>query len=481
MLRVLKIILDTIFKIFVSFVISLVLAGFTLFLLFPFVGFLSDSLTFIPEAVTKTSLFRLFSLYGIIIVFLNLLFIFQKKLQLVGLFLLLYLGTGMYISLNIPTVTPKSNKITFVEQDDTCDANATLIRAKECTVLVNGLYSHGSGFVLTPSGYVVTNYHVIEDSEDGYINVWTQKGVTNARIVGFKEEFDIAVIKLDKLSVSSCNWASSDSMSLAENVYAVGWPNDPSGDSTITKGIFSRYVTFEDSIEMIQTDTPINPGNSGGPLVDSCGVVGINTSKISWIYSDAPSEGLGYSIASDFAASFVTEIISSDNGNVRVPTIKIGTESLNNESKENGTSDGTNRNTVDPNSNVTYDFEEVLFWEQRLSSDREIRESWEDNLESEYIDANKLSVLLKNLDRMINLADLLWDGYTNSKITYQQAYNFEKEYWELNNEAADLTIELNYEGTINSYNACVDSWQDLEHEYDADFSEEIEECKEYLE
>jgi len=194
-------------------------------------------------------------------------------------------------------------------QPEVCTEKSALKSAKECTFLIGDIEKHGSGFVidtkpLTSESYLVTNYHVIDHFSDGFANVYYNGQFYSSRIAGFSVEDDLAIIRLDT-DLPSCGWSDSQSLELAENVFAVGWPNSPYGESTITKGVFSRYTTLENqSVQMVQTDTPINPGNSGGPLINKCGVIGINTSKTNWIDDSAPSEGIGYAI---FALQFLSK------------------------------------------------------------------------------------------------------------------------------------------------------------------------------
>jgi hypothetical protein len=372
-------------------------------------------------------------------------------------------------------VNDESNGQKDVNIDD-CDEQRSLRKAKACTFVVGNDNGHGSGFVITETGYMVTNYHVIDDFSEGIAKVYYDGQFNDARIVGFKVEDDLAVLKLDTTS-QYCEWFDSTLLDLAETVYAIGWPNDSSGESTITKGIFSRYAEFLGAPPMIQTDTPINPGNSGGPLVNKCGVVGVNTSKLNWVSENSPSEGIGYSIQSNYAKRVIQEIIDSDDGEAEKPTVKA--EQLYAEDYSGDIPDFS-APSLDREKPVEYNYEKVIFWEERLRNDKEVRSSWKEAVDSDLFDADDLSRLLAILDRMVFISDALWDGYTNSKISIGQAEYFENEYWTLNKESADISKELNYEGKINGYNACIEAWENLEEEHDKDFSEQKEECEDII-
>ena len=163
--------------------------------------------------------------------------------------------------------------------------------------------SVGSGFIVDQSGYIVTNYHVINGKNS--INVMTVDGNLHpARIVGFDSNVDIAVLKIDG-SYDNMGFADSRNAQVGEKVIAMG---SPAGlDFTITEGIISATNRILGSVRYIQTDVPINPGSSGGPLVNKEGlVVGVNTMKISNF------EGIGFAVSSNNVKPVVENIINRD-------------------------------------------------------------------------------------------------------------------------------------------------------------------------
>lgn len=189
--------------------------------------------------------------------------------------------------------------------DQSCDEQLSLDRAKLCTYLIKTDLGHGSGFAVD-SNHIVTNKHVVQSASQ--INTWIDEQQTSLTLWNFSDKSDLAILYSEN-SLFSCNLDDSDSMPLAATVYAVGWPQSPEGESSVTKGIFSRYVLTKEGPTFIQTDAAINPGNSGGPLVSACGVVGVNTAKVSWSSDDTPSEGFSLAITSNYLKQVVEKLI----------------------------------------------------------------------------------------------------------------------------------------------------------------------------
>ncbi len=168
--------------------------------------------------------------------------------------------------------------------------------------------SLGSGVIVRPDGYILTNDHVIDGAQE--IQVALSDGRTiRATVAGTDPETDLAVLKIDLDHLPAINFGSSDQVQVGDVVLAIG---NPFGvGETVTAGIVSALGrsrlginTFEN---FIQTDAAINPGNSGGALVDSAGnLVGINSA----IYSKSGgSQGIGFSIPVSLAHQVMDEII----------------------------------------------------------------------------------------------------------------------------------------------------------------------------
>jgi S1-C subfamily serine protease len=173
----------------------------------------------------------------------------------------------------------------------------------------------GSGFVWDPNGYIVTNYHVVENSEVVEVTLCDQS-VRQALRVGTDPDKDIAVIKIDapRELLPPIAIGTSRDLMVGQRVYAIG---NPFGyDQTLTSGIISglgREITGASNRPIqgvIQTDAPINPGNSGGPLLDSAGrVVGMNTAILSPTGAYA---GIGFAVPIDAINRIVPEIIRGE-------------------------------------------------------------------------------------------------------------------------------------------------------------------------
>jgi len=167
--------------------------------------------------------------------------------------------------------------------------------------------SLGTGFIVDPSGLIVTNNHVIQDSDD--ITVQLNDGTTlPAKLIGRDEKTDLALLKVTpKKPLPAAHFGDSDKARIGEWVIAIG---NPFGlGSTVTAGIVSarnRDINSGPYDEFIQTDAPINRGNSGGPLFDMNGdVIGVNSA----IYSPSGgSVGIGFSIPSNLVRNVVAQL-----------------------------------------------------------------------------------------------------------------------------------------------------------------------------
>ena len=160
----------------------------------------------------------------------------------------------------------------------------------------------GTGVILSEDGYIITNYHVVEGGSG--CDVLLSTGYTyEARLVGYAEENDLALLKIDRTGLSAATFGSSDLLTVGDKVYAIGNPLGLELRGTLTDGIVSainRDVEVQGvTMTLIQTNAALNSGNSGGPLINEYGqVVGINTIKMVSNYDDDAIEGLGFAIPS---------------------------------------------------------------------------------------------------------------------------------------------------------------------------------------
>ncbi len=192
-------------------------------------------------------------------------------------------------------------------------------------------YSTGSGFVFSADGYILTNNHVVAASKKARITVLLSDGSKEpATVVGTTQDYDLAVVKIDRTGLQPLTLGDSDAVVVGDPVIAIGAPLGL--DGTVTTGIVSALnrpvVAGGDAdiafINAIQTDAAINPGNSGGPLVNSAGeVIGIN-SAIAQPPGSAQatgSIGLGFSIPSNQAKRTAAELIET--GKATYPLIGV--------------------------------------------------------------------------------------------------------------------------------------------------------------
>jgi serine protease Do len=171
----------------------------------------------------------------------------------------------------------------------------------------------GSGVIISEDGYILTNYHVVEDAKKGDFPVEVMlydETSYEAEIVGYDEDNDIALLKIDAVGLSPAQLGNSDDLTVGQTVYAVG---NPLGELSysITGGMVSatdRTITTESNVavNMFQIDAAVNSGNSGGPVYNAAGqVVGIVTAK----YSAAGVEGIGFAIPISDAAHIANQIL----------------------------------------------------------------------------------------------------------------------------------------------------------------------------
>lgn len=191
----------------------------------------------------------------------------------------------------------------------------------------------GSGFIIRPDGYILTNNHVAAPAADGgTLTVYFSDGEsTPATIVGRNRSYDLAVLKVDAADLPTVALGDSDSVSVGDPAIAIGAPLGLEG--TVTSGIISsrdRPVTAGgvgdlSYINAIQTDAAINPGNSGGPLLNLAGqVIGINSAIATVVQSftgEGGSIGLGFAIPINSAKRIADEII--DTGQSTTPIIGV--------------------------------------------------------------------------------------------------------------------------------------------------------------
>jgi len=169
----------------------------------------------------------------------------------------------------------------------------------------------GSGIVMTPDGYILTNNHVVDGATNVTVTL-SDKRELKAKVVGTDPKSDIAVLKIDAANLPCITVGDSSKVEVGDYALAVG---DPFGvGTTVTMGIVSATertgLGIEDYENFIQTDAPINPGNSGGALVNDRGeLIGVNTAILS--HGSEGNQGIGFAIPVNMATAVMQEIVKN--------------------------------------------------------------------------------------------------------------------------------------------------------------------------
>ena len=184
----------------------------------------------------------------------------------------------------------------------------------------------GSGFIISDDGYILTNYHVIEDSDSISVSMYNGDSY-DATLIGYDESNDIAVLKIEAEGLAPVILGDSDNLNVGDSVLAIG---NPLGELTftLTSGAISakdREVTFSNNMSMnlLQTDCAINSGNSGGALFNLYGeVIGVTNAKYSTSSSSSASiDNIGFAIPINSIMNIVESII--EKGYISKPYIGI--------------------------------------------------------------------------------------------------------------------------------------------------------------
>lgn len=212
----------------------------------------------------------------------------------------------------------------------------------------------GSGFILSADGYILTNYHVVEDSNSITVSLYDGTEY-DATLVGCDESNDIAVLKIDAEGLMPVVLGDSDNLNVGDQVVAIG---NPLGELTfsLTTGVVSalnREVTLSSNVTMnlIQTDCAINSGNSGGALFNLYGeVIGITNAKYSSSSSssEASIDNIGFAIPLNHVKNIVKSIIET--GSITKPYIGVTVSSVSSEAQGYGLPTGAAVRSVEADS-----------------------------------------------------------------------------------------------------------------------------------
>ena len=212
----------------------------------------------------------------------------------------------------------------------------------------------GSGFILSADGYILTNYHVVEDSNSITVSLYDGTEY-DATLVGCDKSNDIAVLKIDAEGLTPVVLGDSDNLNVGDQVVAIG---NPLGELTfsLTTGVVSalnREVTLSSNVTMnlIQTDCAINSGNSGGALFNLYGeVIGITNAKYSSSSSssEASIDNIGFAIPLNHVKNIVKSIIET--GSITKPYIGVTVSSVSSEAQGYGLPTGAAVRSVEADS-----------------------------------------------------------------------------------------------------------------------------------
>jgi S1-C subfamily serine protease len=190
-----------------------------------------------------------------------------------------------------------NEEINYLKADNEEDFSGIVEQSIESVLTIRTLYGQGTGFLITNSGYFVTNVHVISDNNGEVPNliqaITKDKTIHQVKLIGGISKLDLALLKIDG-EFKSLELADSENIELGEQVIAIG---NPEGlQFSVTEGIISaiKRIGFNNLPYYIQTSAALNPGNSGGPLINKEGkVIGMNNFKL------VESEGIGFALESN--------------------------------------------------------------------------------------------------------------------------------------------------------------------------------------
>ena len=227
--------------------------------------------------------------------------------------------TNVALNRNLEESKAKEKEISeMIEKVSHSIVGISKIKAAGNTVFLTDANSElglGTGVIITDNGYILTNEHV-SGNKFSTCYVTTESGNSyNGSVVWADSEIDLAIVKINAKTIDYIRLGDSDSIKVADNVYAIGNPIGFEFQRTVTGGIISaidRTIKLkEDENEiymedLIQTDATINPGNSGGPLINSDGeIIGINSVKIT------SAEGIGFAIPINIIKPVVDKIVNN--------------------------------------------------------------------------------------------------------------------------------------------------------------------------
>lgn len=252
----------------------------------------------------------------------------KKLTYIVTVILSIFVGCGlMYMIIYYfpNTIVKTENKVEKVVNVNEEGISSGIDNIYDAVVVVENykkgkLVGIGSGFIYSGEGYIMTNHHVIDSSDEIKITLTSGESI-EAKVLGSDELADIAVLQIDKkYATNIAKIGKSTDSKVGDTVFTIGSPMSSEFSGTVTRGILSgknRMVVVSVGsssskdwiMNVMQTDAAINPGNSGGPLCNVSGeVIGINSMKI--VQSEI--EGIGFSIPIEDALQYANKIVKGE-------------------------------------------------------------------------------------------------------------------------------------------------------------------------
>ena len=179
-------------------------------------------------------------------------------------------------------------------------------------------YGSGSGIIISNTGYIITNFHVIEGGTDMTVMLLSDSSLHKAALVGYDKELDLAVIKIEGNNFVPARFGDSDELAEGDPVYAIGNPMGylvgVMSDGIVSSRLDERVAALDYEGRLILTTATLNSGNSGGALIDAYGrVVGITHAKLTGVQNDVVTEGLGLAIPITDARPYLNRILRTGN------------------------------------------------------------------------------------------------------------------------------------------------------------------------
>ena len=268
-----------------------------------------------------------------------------------------YILQGVRENSVIETVKVETGKLMTQAEVYAANVNSTVGITTSVTTNFWGYQStsaaSGSGFIISSDGYILTNFHVIEDSDSISVSMYNGNSY-DATLIGYDESNDIAVLKIDAEGLAPVILGDSNNLNVGDSVVAIG---NPLGELTftLTSGAISakdREVTFSNNTTMnlLQTDCAINSGNSGGALFNLYGeVIGVTNAKYSSSSgSEASIDNIGFAIPINSIVDIVESII--EKGYISKPYIGISVLDVSAETQAYGIPAGAAIQSVTENS-----------------------------------------------------------------------------------------------------------------------------------